>query len=270
VQFNDDHTEADQNTPGIAVSDDGILGASWYDRRNDPKDICFQEYFSASLDGGVTFLPNVVVREPATCTIKPGNWQPNVSQSKDGSRGTYNVVLSSPGLRFMNAGETQGIAAVSHNKFQLAWINGESGTMQLSSTAVDVFARPRGLDVGDFMEVETSLPTIDIDARTVSMQVLVTNRSPRAVALPLTIVLSRLESLFDGLKAVNSGNHLSGVGSSWDLVANSGNNSVLGPNVTTVPITLKFQFEKVPEDKLPDLGFAAPLDADFHIFENRR
>jgi hypothetical protein len=170
----------------------------------------------------------------------------------------------------MNAGETQGIAAVSHNKFQLAWINGESGTMQLSSTAVDVLARPRGLDVGDFMEVKTSLPTIDIDARTVSMQVLVTNRSPRAVALPLTIVLSRLESLFDGLKPVNSGNHLSGVGSSWDLVANSGNNSVLGPNVTTVPITLKFQFEKVPEDKLPDLGFAAPLDADFHIFENRR
>src|SRR5215469_1127282 len=112
AQVSDDHTQADQNTPTLAVSNDGTLGISWYDRRNDPKDNCFQEYFSASVDGGLTFLPNVAVQEHPTCTIQPANWQSNVSQSHDVPRGTYNVVLSSPGLRFMNAGETQGMASL--------------------------------------------------------------------------------------------------------------------------------------------------------------
>jgi len=269
VQVNDDHTQADQNTPTLAVNNDGTLGISWYDRRNDPKDNCFQEYFSASVDGGLTFLPNVAVQEHPTCTIQPGNWQSNVSQSHDVPRGTYNVVLSSPGLRFMNAGETQGMASLGDRRFQLGWINGESGVMQLSSTIVKVSASALGLDVGEFLEVRTTAPGMDLMEKTVSMQVVVTNRSRRALALPLAIELTRVDSIFDGLKVRNSDNRLPGVGAVWNLASSSPDKTVLRPKEASAPLVLRFGFEKVPEEKLPDVGSAAPLDIDFHIFESQ-
>ena len=170
----------------------------------------------------------------------------------------------------MNAGETQGIVALDGQKFQLAWIDGESEVMQLSSTMVDVFARPLGIEIGDLLDVQTSAPTMDIAARTMSMQVKVTNRSARIMQLPLTVVLSRMGSIFEGVRVVNSDNHLPGVGAAWQLAANVENKTALGPNEASAPIVLKFVFENVPKEKLPDVGFGAPLDIEFHVFENQK
>jgi len=48
----------DQFHPSIAVNEDGILGVSWYDRREDPTNISGRYYFAVSTDGGETFFPN--------------------------------------------------------------------------------------------------------------------------------------------------------------------------------------------------------------------
>jgi hypothetical protein len=263
VQVNDDKTERNHSTPGLAVSENGIVGVSWYDRREDPSDNCFQEYYSASLNGGVTFLPNVAVRQPATCPMSSGNWQPNVTQTEDGSDGKYNVTISSPGPRFANGGETQGIIGMAGGKFHLAWINGESGTMQLASTAIEVSAPPLGQDVGDLLDVKISQPAIDMTAHSLTMRLQVTNRSSKPMAAPLTLVLTRMESLLEGLHAVNSSNGLPGVGATWRLAVGSGETS-LQPKESSAAITLKFEFTKVPGES----SDTAPLDADFHFFEN--
>lgn len=263
VKVDDDDTSSDSNTASIAVSESGIVGVSWYDRRNDPHNECFQEYFSASLDGGVTFLPNAPVRSAPTCTVRSENSQPNVSQSLDISSGEYSVELSNPGVRFINGGETQGLVALAGGKFQSAWIDGESGVMQLAATQIEVTGTPLGLDIGDLLEVATSRPELDLDRKMVSMQVTATNGWRRAMVGPLTLVLSGVGSGFEGLRAVNADNGLSGTGASWSLTGGSG--SDLAPGHSTKPVTLRFRYTKAP-DKMRE----APLSVEFHIFERRR
>ncbi|HEX8815423.1 MAG TPA: sialidase family protein [Terriglobales bacterium] len=45
----------DQFFPAISVNKDGLVGVSWLDRRNDPKDIDYQAFAAISYDGGQTF-----------------------------------------------------------------------------------------------------------------------------------------------------------------------------------------------------------------------
>ncbi|MEM4251501.1 MAG: sialidase family protein, partial [Candidatus Bathyarchaeia archaeon] len=58
-RLSDDTGIAEQMLPSVAVTDDGAVGASWYDRRNDPVNLSLLDiYATVSTDGGATFLPN--------------------------------------------------------------------------------------------------------------------------------------------------------------------------------------------------------------------
>lgn len=63
-------------TPVGAVNDRGVLGVAWYDRREDPARRCWKQYFTASMDGGQTFAPNVAVSTAPSCPAK--DTQPSV------------------------------------------------------------------------------------------------------------------------------------------------------------------------------------------------
>jgi hypothetical protein len=49
----------DQFFPWISVSPTGLVGVSWLDRRNDPKNVNYQAFAAISTDGGQSFQPNV-------------------------------------------------------------------------------------------------------------------------------------------------------------------------------------------------------------------
>jgi hypothetical protein len=49
----------DQFYPWLSVSPTGLVGVSWFDRRNDPANFNYQAYASISSDGGDSFQPNV-------------------------------------------------------------------------------------------------------------------------------------------------------------------------------------------------------------------
>jgi hypothetical protein len=49
----------DQFFPWLSVSPTGLVGVSWFDRRNDPANIDYEAYAAISSDGGETFMPNV-------------------------------------------------------------------------------------------------------------------------------------------------------------------------------------------------------------------
>ncbi|HTA23578.1 MAG TPA: hypothetical protein VK763_08605 [Terriglobales bacterium] len=49
----------DQFFPWISVSPTGLVGVSWFDRRNDPANVDYQAYAAISSDGGETFQQNV-------------------------------------------------------------------------------------------------------------------------------------------------------------------------------------------------------------------
>jgi hypothetical protein len=125
VRVNDDQSAANHSNPGIAVSDEGMVGVVWNDRRNDPSDSCFQTFFAVSLDGGVSFSRNIAVGNKPTC---PNGTGP--------AKGPFD--FNRFGHRYINGGDTQGIVGLAGGTFHLAWINGESGVMQLWSSVVRV------------------------------------------------------------------------------------------------------------------------------------
>jgi hypothetical protein len=57
-------------TPVVAVNPAGVVGIAWYDRRNDPTHRCWEHFFTASLDGGETFLSNTPISTARSCPDK--------------------------------------------------------------------------------------------------------------------------------------------------------------------------------------------------------
>ncbi len=68
IRVNDDLTITDQVLPWMDVKPNGTIDIVWYDRRNDVNDLLWDVYFAASLDGGLTFIPNVRISDISTAT----------------------------------------------------------------------------------------------------------------------------------------------------------------------------------------------------------
>ena len=73
--FFQDTTGTDQFGPSIAVNDDGVVVASWYDRRDDPNNLSYSRYAAVSEDGGLTWQPSFALSD----SISPLVFAPNSS-----------------------------------------------------------------------------------------------------------------------------------------------------------------------------------------------
>ena len=113
------HSEtADSLTPSIAVNKDGVIGVSWYEIHDKN---CFDVYFTASLDSGKTFLPEVRVSSATSCPDTPQN------------EGVFD-----PGMTFGAGGDYSGLAATSDGVFRVVWSDARSGIYRLRTATVDV------------------------------------------------------------------------------------------------------------------------------------
>ncbi len=63
VKLNDDGTSRDQWFPAIAVNSNGVVAATWYDRRLDTGNVNFDRYAALSMDGGLTWGGNVRISD---------------------------------------------------------------------------------------------------------------------------------------------------------------------------------------------------------------
>lgn len=73
-----------RETPVVAVNKDGVVGVAWYDYRGiDAANLCWREFFAASVDGGATFSENVPVSSAPSCpdskALKPATYVWNAS-----------------------------------------------------------------------------------------------------------------------------------------------------------------------------------------------
>lgn len=107
-------------TPMLAVNNKGVVGVAWYDRRNDPDRQCQDVYFTASLDGGETFLPNERVSTMTSCPNSPGNRRAAES--------------------WPMGGDYSSLAAGPDGTFHLVWADSRSGRFQLHHAAISVNA----------------------------------------------------------------------------------------------------------------------------------
>ncbi len=106
------HSEAGRANnfmPAVAVNRGGVVGISWYDRRDNPDNIGYWVRFSASLDGGETWLPSARVS-------------------------TASHVASDDTRK--NSGDTAGLAAGADGVFHPVWIDNRTGIPQMWTATV--------------------------------------------------------------------------------------------------------------------------------------
>lgn len=121
IRVTDSPPGADEQTPAIAVNRDGVVGVAWYDTRHSRGGGCFDLYFSASVDGGRSFLPEARVTPETSCP-----------QSVERQHGIAE--------RWPFGGDYSGLAASADGRFHVFWADSRTGIYQLWSAGVEVAA----------------------------------------------------------------------------------------------------------------------------------
>jgi hypothetical protein len=104
--------------PTAAVNKNGVLGVIWQDRKEDSSGKCQYLYFSASLDGGQSFLKPVKVSAKLSCPQEGNNtWA---------------------GERWKAGGEYLGLVTKPDGSFQAVWADSRSGYFQLYTATIAV------------------------------------------------------------------------------------------------------------------------------------
>lgn len=105
--------------PMVAVNKHGVVGVCWYDRRDHPDNLGYWIRFSASLDGGRTWLPSARVSTHA------------------------NDVVEAEHYTHLNGGDTVGLTADAQGVFHPLWIDNRTGVHQMWTSTVTVKHRAR-------------------------------------------------------------------------------------------------------------------------------
>jgi hypothetical protein len=270
VTVNDNKEAADHANPTIAVNDKGVVGVVWNDRRRH-KNECYDLYFSASLDGGETFLPNVGTSAKPTCAFATGNWSPDAEVSaypktEDGvsveGQG-FNVLMIS--TRFPGGGDTQGLAAGEGGVFHTAWIDGSSGVMRLATTpfTVEGKASPAARterDVSTQVKLVAEGCAFDFKANSFGCQMHLENKSPLPVAGPFAVELQNMMVNLTGFRVDNAENGRSAEGARWEFTAPGGD---LAPGASTGAKPFRWRFTGIPEKpEYPFMMFKVVSRAD--------
>src|SRR6185436_14502398 len=101
--------------PAVAVNKDGVVGVSWYRRGVPPDEAVRSVRFTASVDGGETFLPTVEVN------AYPGVTRPKGPALYVFSGNSFLVSASLPGSARL--GDTAGLAADAGGGFHPFWVD---------------------------------------------------------------------------------------------------------------------------------------------------
>ena len=99
--------------PAIAVNRRGIVGITWYDRRDNPDNFGYWVRFRASMDGGATWLPSTRI-------------SPEAHKASEDTR--------------KNSGDTAGLAADAGGDFHPVWVDNQTGIPQMWTATVHVIA----------------------------------------------------------------------------------------------------------------------------------
>jgi hypothetical protein len=129
-----------QYMPTAAVNSDGALGLYWYDTRHAADGEQFHVYFTASADGGNTFLPPVRVSTEPSFPNGAGNRRPMGTAWKLGENGL--LTLLSVANRWPTGGDYLGLTTTRTGTFYPLWTDARTGTYQLYTAAIQVKLPP--------------------------------------------------------------------------------------------------------------------------------
>lgn len=248
---------AEQFQQMVAVNRDGVVGITWFDTRASADRSAFDEYFTASLDGGLTFLP---ARRVSTASSRPdaaGNLGllGEVRATRDTA---YIRVGASAGRRGIG-GDYMGLCASVDGAFHAMWTDARWNVYRLYTAAIRVGApaapapRPatvavRALAAHEF-EVIFEPVAFDSASRVIAIPFRLANRSGRTIYGPLRVRFDVNPKLGDRgavdvrfyPEILGADNGVAGAGAEFDLTALMGPDGTIEPGGSTATFTLRIR-----------------------------
>jgi len=249
----------------LAVNKNGLLAITWFDTRAANDLAHYDEYFTASLDGGVTFLKPVRVSSKTSQMFGIGNMQiiPSIWRHENLAR----VSFTSPSTRWRSAGDYMGLAADTDGIFHPLWSDSRSGTFQIWTATVQVStaAEPasiapsdvRVIDMTKQVDIVTDPAHYDPSSHELEMPLRLKNLTGKPIYGPITVSVVKFGSgLGEMLRdyaptVVNATNRKTGAGAEFDYSNALGDLHVLAPGALTGAVEWRLRIEN-PE-KIPDM-----------------
>ncbi|HEY6220713.1 MAG TPA: sialidase family protein, partial [Gemmatimonadaceae bacterium] len=194
-----------------AVSPTGVVGVQWYDTRNAEASDGYDLYFTASIDGGATFLPAVRVTselsKPSATALsrKVVRARTRQEQGQDGPREFWASRGDLDETR--GVGHYAGLAADAGGIFHPFWADARSGTTQVYTAQLRVVADPALAPAGpcgsaagaerslkNVVDLEFDPPRTDAATNELLLPVRLRNLSRDTVCGPFTVALARQDS----------------------------------------------------------------------------
>ena len=207
---------SDNFMPSVAVNNDGVVGVMWYDRREHADNIGWDVRFTASSDGGKTFLPSAMVSERGTTFGEKARYTSlRASSARPAAAvGGVTVLLTLNNFVFLG-GDTAGLVADATGVFHPVWVDSRTGIPQVWTAPVGVGRkapqiragsddRSPSVDVSDRVMIDVVDATFDRGSRTVSAAVQLRNTSQVAVRGPFTVRLREITSDIGELRAADN------------------------------------------------------------------
>jgi hypothetical protein len=140
----------EQGQQMVVVNKNGVLGISWYDSHGTPKDQGYNVFFSASLDGGDTFLPPVRVTSATSWPLRQANVAPSVLFTVPGESGTVWTYAPEVAMR-PSGGDYATMATDTNGDFHPAWVDARGGAWHIYTARirVEALSLPSRADVSD-------------------------------------------------------------------------------------------------------------------------
>jgi hypothetical protein len=270
-----DTANASSALAALAVNSRGVLGVTWYDRRNSPDGWSRTLRFAASYDGGHSFAPSVDVSpmDSAAYSLTRSR-RLEVHEGRGTAAGGQATEVS---LRPAEArgGESMGLCADMNGVFHAVWVDSRLGTSQMWAAAVDApgtamvapgaaapeasgteaatsitpstGSRPRRATPGDSLSevrVRFSRATYDPSTHQLTLQMELRNSSSRTMTGTLHVRVDSVSSPFGPVQvsSPDSGNGQTEVG--WNVSLPSAG---LQPGHSTIPRKVTFTLSGSPQ-----------------------
>lgn len=241
--------------PAVAVSKNGVVGVSWYDRRdNATNDVDYWPRFAASFDGGESFTPSVRVSEQPRVFGKNEEWMANSINGVDSvippKPNPFLVEFKVMRNEWEWGGHTAGLAVTADGIFHPLWIDNRTGIHQMWTTPVKAngTAVENGSaelanmkDVSGQCLIQITDLSYDRQQNILTAKVQVKNVSKESIAAPLKLRVTELSSPLGKVQVVNADNKITTVGAVWDFSSAVPSGELAGDS-STQPIELRFKF----------------------------
>ncbi len=283
---NDDRPRADladtpdNFMPTVAVNSAGIVGVMWYDRRDHADNLGYWPRFSASLDGGETFLPSVRVSEAPMDLQNPKQVTLTAHSIGGGTRvGGGSSIQLWFGVDFMqfSGGHTSGLATSADGTFRPVWVDNRTGLAQLWTAAVTVAGKAilNGdeelsdlADVTDKVELVFGRPVYDRARQVVTVEAHVLNTSKQALKGPFMVRLVSLRSRVGVAEVANADNKCERAGAVWNFTSQLDQGS-LPAGARSKPRQLEFRLRELPEAGRSPEALFRMIEARARVFASK-